>query len=61
MNDNTPIELDRVWLFFDAKPALSGVSFQVERGETLILLGATGSGKSVILKLILGLMKADEG
>ena len=61
MNSNTPIELERVWLFFDAKPALSDVSFQVERGETLILLGATGSGKSVILKLILGLMKADEG
>jgi phospholipid/cholesterol/gamma-HCH transport system ATP-binding protein len=61
MNSSAPIELERVWLFFDEKPALSDVSFQVERGETLILLGVTGSGKSVILKLILGLLKADEG
>lgn len=61
MNSSSPIELDRVWLFFEEEPALSDVSFQVERGETLILLGATGAGKSVILKLILGLIKADEG
>ncbi len=33
----------------------------MERGETLILLGATGSGKSVILKMVLGLIKADDG
>jgi phospholipid/cholesterol/gamma-HCH transport system ATP-binding protein len=61
MTSAAPIELDRVWLFFDEKAALSDVSFKVERGETLILLGVTGSGKSVVLKLILGLMKADEG
>jgi len=61
MNTSTAIEFQNVWLFFDEKPALSNVSFTVERGETLILLGATGSGKSVILKLALGLLKADEG
>jgi phospholipid/cholesterol/gamma-HCH transport system ATP-binding protein len=61
MNSTLPIELERVWLFFGERPALSDVSFKVEHGETLILLGATGSGKSVVLKLILGLMKADEG
>jgi len=61
MNSAAPIELEHVWLFFDEKPALSDVSFKVERGETLILLGATGSGKSVVLKLVLGLIKADDG
>ncbi|HKT10849.1 MAG TPA: ATP-binding cassette domain-containing protein [Terriglobia bacterium] len=61
MNSPAAIEFQNVWLYFDEKPALSDVSFRVERGETLILLGATGSGKSVILKLALGLLKADEG
>jgi phospholipid/cholesterol/gamma-HCH transport system ATP-binding protein len=61
MNSQSAIDFQNVWLYFDEKPALSNVSFSVERGETLILLGATGSGKSVILKLALGLLKADEG
>jgi phospholipid/cholesterol/gamma-HCH transport system ATP-binding protein len=61
MNSPAAIEFRDVWLFFDEKPALSNVSFTVNHGETLILLGATGSGKSVILKLALGLLKADEG
>lgn len=61
MNSSAAIEFQNVWLYFDDKPALSDVSFSVARGETLILLGATGSGKSVILKLALGLLKADEG
>ncbi|TAM78741.1 MAG: ATP-binding cassette domain-containing protein [Acidobacteria bacterium] len=61
MNLPPAIDFQNVWLFFDEKPALSNVSFNVARGETLILMGATGSGKSVILKLALGLLKADEG
>jgi phospholipid/cholesterol/gamma-HCH transport system ATP-binding protein len=46
---------------FEDKAVLSDVSFQVGHGETLILLGVTGSGKSVLLKLILGLLKPDAG
>ena len=61
MNSSSTIEFQNVWLYFDDKAALSDVSFSVARGETLILLGATGSGKSVILKLALGLLKPDEG
>lgn len=61
MNSSAAIDFQNVWLSFGEKPALANVSFSVERGETLILLGATGSGKSVILKLALGLLKADEG
>jgi phospholipid/cholesterol/gamma-HCH transport system ATP-binding protein len=55
------IELRRVSLAFEGNPVLDDVSFQVGAGETLVLLGVTGSGKSVLLKLILGLIKPDEG
>lgn len=59
---STPaIELRDVSLSFDEKIVLSDLSFQVGRGETLILLGVTGAGKSVVLKMILGLLKPDSG
>jgi len=43
------------------KPVLNGVSFRIFKGETKIIIGASGSGKSTILKLIMGLEKPDEG
>jgi phospholipid/cholesterol/gamma-HCH transport system ATP-binding protein len=55
------LELEGVSISFNGKPAVSNVSFRVEKGETLILLGEAASGKSVLLKLILGLLKADSG
>jgi phospholipid/cholesterol/gamma-HCH transport system ATP-binding protein len=55
------IELREVTLSFDTKRVFSGVSFVLGAGETLILLGVTGSGKSVLLKLLLGLLKPDSG
>ncbi len=55
------IELRHVALSFEEKVVLSDVSFQVGKGETLVLLGVTGAGKSVLLKLILGLLKPDSG
>lgn len=55
------IELRHVSLAFEDNQVLNGVSFQVGAGETLVLLGVTGSGKSVLLKLILGLIKPDTG
>ena len=59
---NPPIiELREVSLAFDEKQVLSSVSFHVDQGETLFLLGVTGTGKSVLLKLILGLIKPDSG
>src|SRR5262245_14608090 len=45
----------------DNKPVLSGVSFRIFHGETKIIIGASGSGKSTILKLIMGLEKPDDG
>jgi phospholipid/cholesterol/gamma-HCH transport system ATP-binding protein len=55
------IELREVSLAFDEKEVLSNISFRVEQGETLFLLGVTGAGKSLLLKLILGLVKPDSG
>ncbi|MBF0352838.1 MAG: ATP-binding cassette domain-containing protein [SAR324 cluster bacterium] len=45
----------------DAHPALIGVSFEIHRGETLVIVGHDGSGKSTILKLILGLYPPQAG
>ena len=52
---------DKVSLAFDDNVVLREVSFTVQPGTTLFLLGASGSGKSVALKLILGLLKPDSG
>ena len=46
---------------FDGRPVLKGINFTVERGETFVIMGPSGSGKSVLLKHIIGLEKADEG
>lgn len=42
-------------------PVLKGINFEVERGETFVIMGPSGSGKSVLLKHIIGLEPADEG
>lgn len=52
---------DDVWLAFEDKEVLCGVSFKVAVGETRALFGVAGSGKSTILKLALGLLKPDSG
>src|SRR5688572_4041489 len=46
---------------FSNKPVLRGVSLTVHEGETLVVLGRSGSGKSVVLKHLIGLMKPDSG
>ena len=55
------IVFDRVKLAFDEKVVLRDVSFTLIKGHTKIILGASGSGKSTILKIITGLLRADEG
>src|SRR5262247_1411546 len=56
------IELKDVVKFYESdQPVLNGVSFRVFKGETKIIIGASGSGKSTILKLIMGLDSPDEG
>ncbi len=55
------IEFRDVELSFDDKKILDGVSFEVRKGETKIILGRSGGGKSTIIRLILGLLKPDAG
>ena len=46
---------------FEGKPLLNGVNFSVDAGETLCLLGSSGSGKSTILRIIAGIETPDSG
>jgi phospholipid/cholesterol/gamma-HCH transport system ATP-binding protein len=55
------IEFRDVDLAFDDVVVLDKVSFTVRRGETKIVLGGSGTGKSTIINLILGLLKPDDG
>lgn len=61
-NRATPaIEFRNVHLSFDDRKVLDNLSFKVMRGETKIILGGSGGGKSTIIKLVLGLLKPDAG
>jgi phospholipid/cholesterol/gamma-HCH transport system ATP-binding protein len=55
------IVFDGVHLAFDDKVILRDVSFTLKTGHTKVFLGASGAGKSTILRLILGLLKPDQG
>lgn len=55
------IEFRDVHLSFDDKKILNGISFTVKRGETKIILGRSGGGKSTTIRLLLGLLKPDSG
>ncbi|WP_287407991.1 ATP-binding cassette domain-containing protein, partial [Oceanithermus sp.] len=46
---------------FNGKPALRGVSLEVQRGQVVGLLGPNGAGKTTLIKIILGLLLADAG
>lgn len=59
---HAPVVLfDKVNLAFDDKVILRNVTFSVRAGHTKIFLGASGAGKSTILKLMLGLLRPDSG
>jgi phospholipid/cholesterol/gamma-HCH transport system ATP-binding protein len=55
------IEFQDVVLAFDDRVILDHLSFKVMKGETKIILGGSGGGKSTIIKLVLGLLKPDSG
>ncbi|NNE65770.1 MAG: ATP-binding cassette domain-containing protein, partial [Pyrinomonadaceae bacterium] len=55
------IEFRNVRLAFDDRKILDDISFKVRKGETKIILGRSGSGKSTTIRLILGLLRPDDG
>ncbi|MEK7752608.1 MAG: ATP-binding cassette domain-containing protein [Acidobacteriota bacterium] len=55
------LRFDGVSVRFDETPALDGLSFSMRAGETRVILGAAGSGKTVLLKTALGLIRPAEG
>ena len=61
MNDTPAVRFDQVTKSFGAKQVLRDVSFEVRDGEALCIVGRSGTGKSVTLKLIVSLLKPDQG
>lgn len=62
VDPQTPIvEFDNVSISFDLKKVLNDISFKVTKGETRIILGPAGGGKSVLMKLTNGLLRPDSG
>ena len=55
------IKFDDVWIGFDEGPILRGLTFSAQPGETLVLLGETGTGKTLALKIAAGLICPDRG
>lgn len=55
------IEIYDLWKSFGDNQVLKGLDLEVKEGETVVILGQSGCGKSVLLKLILGLLKPERG
>lgn len=59
--NNPFIVFSHVSISFDGRPVLEDVSFTVDRGQTLCILGRSGVGKSVSLRMLMGFLKPDSG
>ncbi len=55
------INITDVWKGFGSNKVLKGVTLKIEKGETMVIIGRSGCGKSVLLKHIIGLMKPERG
>lgn len=60
-NQSVRVRVNGLRKSYGGVPVLKGVSFEVGRGETFVIMGPSGSGKSVLLKHIIGLEPADAG
>ena len=61
MDGDVMLEVNNLHKTYDGQPLLKGISFSISAGETICLLGASGSGKSTILRMIAGLESAESG
>ena len=59
--DAPVLRVERVWFSHGSREALRGLSLDVARGEVLALMGRNGAGKTTLLKLLVGLLKPDQG
>ena len=55
------IQIQGLKKIFDQHAVLDGIDLHVEKGETRVIIGGSGEGKSILLKMIIGLMEPDEG
>ncbi|RLG06544.1 MAG: glutamine ABC transporter ATP-binding protein, partial [Thaumarchaeota archaeon] len=60
-SSETVLKVENLWKWFDEKPVLKGISFEVRRGEVKVIMGPSGAGKSTLLKCIDMLVEPDEG
>jgi phospholipid/cholesterol/gamma-HCH transport system ATP-binding protein len=60
-SDTTPLTVTALHKSFGSQIVLDGVDFKAEQGQTVVVLGRSGTGKSVLLKLIVGLQRPDSG
>ena len=61
MSTNPKIHLKDVHKSFGAKKVLAGVDLDVAKGESVVVIGGSGTGKSVLIKCIIGILLADSG
>src|SRR5262245_60284406 len=60
-NGTPPIRIDGVHKTFGPQTVLDGIEMKVDKGETVVILGRSGAGKSVLLRLLIGLQAPDSG
>ena len=55
------ITFDKIHKSFDANHVLRGINLTIDRGQSMVIIGGSGSGKSVLIKTVLGLVPPDKG
>jgi phospholipid/cholesterol/gamma-HCH transport system ATP-binding protein len=59
--ENIVVEIEHLKKYFGSNKVLEDISFKLEKGKNLVVLGKSGSGKSVLIKCLVGLIKPDAG